>query len=55
MIWGSMTSRGVGRLHICEGLINVTKHADVLETQVLPSARSLFGEGNWIVQDNNAP
>ena len=46
MIWGCMTSHGIGSLHICEGMIKATKHADVLETKLLLSARSLFGEGN---------
>ena len=42
MIWSCMASYGIGRLHICEGMINATKYAAVLETKLLASARSLF-------------
>ena len=31
-IWGSMTSHGIGRLDIYEGILNATKYPDVLET-----------------------
>jgi len=55
MICGCMASHGIGRLHICEGMMNATKYAAVLETKLLPSARSLFGERSWLFQDDNAP
>jgi len=44
IIWGCMATRGIGRLHICDGMTNATKYAAVLETKLLPSARNLFGE-----------
>ena len=34
--------------------MNATKYGDVLETKLLPSARSLFGQDKWIFQDDNA-
>ena len=37
-----------------EGTINAQKYTDVLETKLLSSAQSLFVEGNWMFQDNNA-
>ena len=55
MIWGCMASNGIGRLHICEGMMNATKYAAVLETRLLASARSLFPSEYWIFQDDNAP
>ena len=42
MIWGCTASNGIGRLHTCEGMMNATKYAAVLETKLLASARSLF-------------
>ena len=36
-------------------MMNGTKYIDVLENQMLPSARSLFSDDDWIFQDNNAP
>ena len=35
--------------------MNGTKYIDVLENQMLPSARSLFSDDDWIFQDDNAP
>ena len=55
MIWGCMASNGIGRLHICEGMMNATKYAAVLETKLLACARSLFPDEYWIFQDDNAP
>ena len=55
MIFGCMTSNGIGRLHICEGMMNATKYAGVLETKLLASAQSLFPDEYWIFQDDNAP
>ena len=46
MICGCMTSHGIRRLHIYEGMINATKYGDVLKTKLLPSAQSLFGKSN---------
>ena len=50
-----MASNGVGRLHICEGMVNAAKYAAVLETKLLACARSLFSDEYWIFQDDNAP
>ena len=55
MIWGCMASNGIGRLHTCEGMMNATKYAAVLETKLLASARSLFPDEYWIFQNDNAP
>ena len=55
MIWGCMASNGIGKLHICEGMMNATKYAAALETKLLASARSLFPDKYWIFQDDNAP
>ena len=55
MIWGCMALKGIGKLHICEGMINATKYAAVLETKLLASAGSLFPDEYWIFQDDNAP
>ena len=53
--YGCRASNGIGRLHICEGMMNATKYAVVLETKLLASARSLFPDECWIFQDDNAP
>ena len=55
MVWGCMAASGIGRLKLDSGMMNETKYIDVLENQMLPSARSLFSDDDWIFQDNNAP
>ena len=35
--------------------MNAAKYPDMLETKLIRSAWSFFGEGNWIFQDDNAP
>ena len=55
MIWGCMASNGIGRLHICEGMMNATKYAAVLKTKLHASARSLFLDEYWIFRDDDAP
>ena len=54
MVLVCMTSHGIAKLHICEGMMNATKYASVLEITLLPDARSLFGEGSWIFYIGNA-
>ena len=49
-----MTANGVGRLELISGMINGTKYIDVLKNKMLPSARSLFSDDDWIFQNNNA-
>ena len=50
-----MAESGIGRLKLVSGMMNGTKYIDVLENQMLPSARSLFSDDDWIFQDDNAP
>ena len=50
-----MAASGIGRLKLVSGMMNGTKYIDVLENQMLPSARSLFSDDDWIFQDDNAP
>lgn len=55
MIWGCMASGGVGRLSICEGMMNGSKYITTLEKKLLPSAQDLFQNEPWTFQDDNAP
>ena len=36
MVWGSMSSRGVGKLHFIEGTVDTNKYLDILEESLLP-------------------
>lgn len=36
MVWGSMSSKGVGKLHFIEGTVDTNKYLDILEESLLP-------------------
>ena len=55
MVWGCMAAIGIGRLKLVSRMMNGTKYIDVQENQMLPSARSLFSDDDWIFQNDNAP
>ncbi|GFV20375.1 transposable element Tcb1 transposase [Trichonephila clavipes] len=55
MVWGCMSSHGVGRLHIVSGTVKAMDYFEILQNKLLPTARDLFGNQSWIFQDDNAP
>ena len=56
MVWGCMTADGVGRLTVCDGMMNGQKYISTLKNMMLPSARELCPDGErWYYQDDNAP
>ncbi|GFV70437.1 transposable element Tcb1 transposase [Trichonephila clavipes] len=55
MVWGWMSSHGVGRLHIVSGTVKAMDYIEILQNKWLPTARYLFGNQSWISQDDNAP
>ncbi|GFT18213.1 transposable element Tcb1 transposase [Trichonephila clavipes] len=52
---GSMSSHGVGRLHIVSGTMKAMDYIEILQNKLLPTARDLFGNQSWVFQDDNAP
>ena len=56
MDWGCMSGRGVGQLYRCEGIMRQYQYVRVLRNHMLPSASSLYGEGEaFVFQQDNAP
>ncbi|GFT20865.1 transposable element Tcb1 transposase [Trichonephila clavipes] len=55
MVWGCMSSHGVGRLHILSGTVNALDYIEILQNKLLLFARDRFGNLSWIFQDDNAP
>ncbi|GFV39293.1 transposable element Tcb1 transposase [Trichonephila clavipes] len=55
MVWGCMSSHGVGRLHIVSGTVKAMDYIEILQNKLLPTARDLLGNQSWIFQDGNAP
>ncbi|GFU61519.1 transposable element Tcb1 transposase [Trichonephila clavipes] len=55
MVWGCMSSHGVGRLHIVSGTVKAMDYIEILQNKLLPTARDFFGNQSWIFQDDNVP
>ncbi|GFV77299.1 transposable element Tcb1 transposase [Trichonephila clavipes] len=55
MVWGCMSSHGVGRFHIVSGTVKAIDYIEILQNKLLPTARDLLGNQAWIFQDDNAP
>lgn len=58
MICGCMAADGVGEMFFCEGRMNSEKYEEVLESALMPSLTSIFGDTNLdgvIFQQDNAP
>ncbi|GFX09976.1 ubiquitin carboxyl-terminal hydrolase 40 [Trichonephila clavipes] len=55
MVWGCMSSHGVGRLHIVSGKVKAMDCIEILQNKLLPTARDFLGNQSWIFQYNNAP
>ena len=47
MVWGYFSARGVGRLARVEGIMEQVQYREILEEQIVPSAKDLFREGGW--------
>lgn len=55
MIWGVISAKGNGRLHIVEGTMRQDQYIQVLETRLLRQARDWFGESEFIFMHDSAP
>lgn len=55
MIWGVISSKGNGRLHLVEGTMRQDQYLRVLETRLLPQMAQWFPDGNCIFMQDSAP
>ena len=56
MVWGCMSSKGLGELAFVEGNMNTDKYLEHMENYMIPSKKKLFGRRKeWIYQQDNAP
>ncbi len=55
MIWGAMSSAGVGSLCFLKTNVTAPVYQDILEHFMLPSADQLFKYADWIFQQDLAP
>ena len=55
MIWFAMSSAGVGPLCIIKSRVNAAVYQEILEHFMLPSADKLYGEADFLFQQDLAP
>ncbi len=55
MIWAVMSSAGVGTLCFLKSTVNAAIYQEILEHFMLPSADKLYGDAEFIFQQNLAP
>ncbi len=55
MIWGAMSSAGVGPLCFLRSKVNTAVYQEVLEHFMLPAADQLYGDADFIFQQDLAP
>ncbi len=55
MIWAAMSSAGVGPLCFLKSTVNASIDQDILEHFMLPSADKLYGDADFIFQQDVAP
>ncbi len=55
MIWAAMSSAGVGPLCFLKSTVNAAIYQEILEHFILPSADKLYGDADFIFQQDLAP
>ncbi|KAL1246915.1 hypothetical protein QQF64_034713, partial [Cirrhinus molitorella] len=55
MVWGAMSSAGVGPLCFLRSKVNVAVYQEVLEHFMLPAADQLYGDADFVFQQDLAP
>ena len=55
MVWGAMSSAGVSDLCFLKSSVNAAVYQDILEHFMLPAAEQLFGDNEFIFQQDLAP
>jgi hypothetical protein len=53
MVWGCFSATGVGHLHLIEGIMDSKAYMKILDNELRPSAKALFGKKPWILQQDN--
>ncbi len=55
MIWAAVSSAGVGPLCFLKSIVNSAIYQEIVEHFMLPSADKLYGDADFIFQQDLAP
>ncbi len=55
MVWAAVSSAGVGPLCFLKSTVNADIYQDIIEHFVLSSAEKLYGDADFILQQDLAP
>lgn len=55
MVWGCMSWKGLGNLHVIDGIMTKEVYLDILERNLLPSKKKLRLQSNFIFQQDGDP
>lgn len=55
MVWGCFSANGTGALHIVDGKMDGAMYRQILEKNLIPSAKGFHGRRKWTFQQDNDP
>ena len=55
MVWGSMSASGVSRIYRVQGTLKSDQYLRILQREMVPSMKDLFGHNKAIFQQDNDP
>jgi transposase len=55
MVWSMVSVKGLGRLHLVEGMMDQGQYREVIEKRMLPQVRKWFPDGNFVFMHDKAP
>jgi transposase len=55
MIWSVISTKGSGRLHVVDGIMNSEKYLELLQNRLVPQLFQWFPDGNCIYMQDGAP
>ena len=55
LLWGCFSSSGTGKIHVIEGKMNSSMYQEILQQNMLPSAKLLKLSRGWMFQQDNDP
>lgn len=54
MVWGCMSSKGVGKLCFINGTVNAVKYQEILEKELIPSVQTMYPNEEYLFQQDGA-